>query len=58
MFRPILKKKKKKKRMFIPPNTNELIQAYIQTMYVRNMKYMQYLNMQITLSHILITTQQ
>ena len=28
--------------MFRPPNTNFPIQAYIQTIYVRNMKYKQY----------------
>ena len=34
-----------------PPNTNFPIQAYIQTMYVQNMKYKQYPNKQIALSH-------
>ena len=33
------------------PNTKFPIQAYIQTIYVRNMKYKQYLNKQTTLSH-------
>ena len=33
-------------------------QAYIQTIYKRNDKYKLYLNMQTTLSHNLITTQQ
>ena len=40
------------------PNSNIPKQAYIQTMYVRNDKYKLYPNMQTTLSHNLITTQQ
>ena len=40
------------------PNSKFPKQAYIQIMYVRNIKYKQYPNMQTTLSHILITTQQ
>ena len=44
--------------MFRPPNSNIPKQAYIQTMYVQNDKYKQYPNMQTTLSHILIITQQ
>ena len=42
--------------MFRPPKTNIPIQAYIQTIYVRNDKYKLYPNMQTSLSHILITT--
>ena len=42
--------------MFRPPNTKFPKQAYIQTIYVQNMKYKQYSNYQTTLSHQLITT--
>ena len=37
--------------MFRPPNTKKPTQAYIQTIYVWEMKYKQYLIWQATLTH-------
>ena len=41
----------KHKRLFRPPKSKYPIQAYIQTIYVRNIKYKEYPIWQTTLTH-------